>query len=250
MSFVSECPSCGQKLKVPDNLAGKKVRCSKCAGTFVAENVTANPPPAVPPPRSSRPPNEEPEEHYDDDRREEQEAERPRRRSRRGDSGGNPGRGGMLLTFGIISIASPVLAAVINVVGTMVFAPLGFCSLIMIVVGLVMGIMAWVMSAGDLKKIRAGRIDATAQGQTKGGYITGIIGTILNTLYIVCGCILVIVVMIMGVAILGGAAAAANKQQQQQQQNPFGPQPGRPGRTFQLPLPKLSQYLPDRIAME
>src|SRR5262245_16581401 len=118
MSFVSECPSCGQKLKVPDNLAGKKVRCSKCAGTFVGDNVTASaaaaPPPA--PVRSTRPRDEEPEERYDDRRAEEEEEERPRRRSRR-DGGGNPGRGGMLLTFGIISIASPVLAIVIQVVG-------------------------------------------------------------------------------------------------------------------------------------
>ena len=68
MSFVSECPSCGQKLKVPDNLAGKKVRCAKCAGTFVAENITENPPPAPPPSpvRSSRPRDEDPEDLRDE----------------------------------------------------------------------------------------------------------------------------------------------------------------------------------------
>jgi predicted Zn finger-like uncharacterized protein len=248
MPFVAECPSCGQKLKVPDNLAGKKVRCSKCANTFVAESASEGPPAAPPPPppseavRPSRRREEEPppqEEEYED---------RPRRRrSRRDDDGegggggGRPGRGGMLLTFGIISCAGPVLAMVFSVLGGMVFAPLGICSLIFIIVGLVLGIMAWVMGKGDLKKIRAGEIDSAAQGQTKGGYITGIIGTILNVLYIACGCIGAILMLIFGAAALGLGAAAASQQKNQ----PFNV----PKRTFQLPLPKLSQYLPERVAM-
>src|SRR5262245_27925826 len=159
MSFVSECPSCGQKLKVPDNLEGKKVRCSKCAGTFVAENP-ANPPAPPSPIRASRR-DEAPEERYDDrrdDRRDDEEEDHPRRRSRRGSSSG--GRGGMLLTFGIISIASPLLAIVVHVVAGFVFPPLIFCSLLFVIIGLVLGIMAWVMGGGDLKKIRAGRIDS------------------------------------------------------------------------------------------
>jgi hypothetical protein len=245
MSFVSECPSCGQKLKVPDNLVGKKVRCSKCASTFVAESVTAKPPAAAPPPAPARPPrDDEREEQYDDRRRDDvEDEERPRRRSRRGDDvgGAAPGRGGMLMTFGIISIASPILALVLSFVAGLVFPPLGFCGWVIVLVGLVLGIMAWVMGSGDLKKIRAGQIDAAAQGQTKSGYITGIVGTILNILYVVCGCIAVIVMITMGVAILGAGAAAS-----QQKNSPFNPAPKR---SFQMPLPKLSQYLPERIVV-
>src|SRR5206468_2749288 len=101
MSLVSECPSCGQKLKVPDNLVGKKVRCSKCAGTFLAEAPSAPAPPA--PARTSR-------RRDDDDDRSESE-ERPRRRRRRDyDEDGAPGRGGMLLSFGIISILLAVFS--------------------------------------------------------------------------------------------------------------------------------------------
>src|SRR5205085_9462631 len=63
MPFITECPQCGQKLKVPDNLAGKTVRCTKCAGTFSAETVTATPPAAAPPPPRTR--DEEPDDRDD-----------------------------------------------------------------------------------------------------------------------------------------------------------------------------------------
>src|ERR1700722_3700703 len=32
-----QCPSCKQKLRVPDNLLGKKVKCPKCATIFDAK---------------------------------------------------------------------------------------------------------------------------------------------------------------------------------------------------------------------
>jgi hypothetical protein len=148
----------------------------------------------------------------------------------------------MLLTFGIVSVAMPVLAVLVFFLGAVV-PFIGICSWVFVIVGLVMGIMAWVMSSGDLKKIRAGRISQEAQGGTKGGYITGIIGTILNLLYILCSCIALIAFLAFGMAILGGAAAAgANKPSN----NPGFGGPG-PRRSFQLPMPKLADYLPTRI---
>jgi hypothetical protein len=92
-----------------------------------------------------------------------------------------------------------------------------------------------------LKKIKAGTISQEAQGGTKGGFITGIIGTILNVLYFVCGCIGVILLLVFGVAILGAASA---NQQKGAPAFPVGPGPAR--RSFQLPLPKLAEYLPNR----
>src|SRR6266478_6079364 len=34
--LVFDCPSCGGKLQMPENLAGKKVRCATCQGVITA----------------------------------------------------------------------------------------------------------------------------------------------------------------------------------------------------------------------
>jgi hypothetical protein len=51
--LVFDCPSCGGKLQMPENLAGKKVRCGKCQGVVTAplgddptEGITADPAPS------------------------------------------------------------------------------------------------------------------------------------------------------------------------------------------------------------
>src|SRR5437899_1406496 len=36
MPELIQCPSCDRKLRVPDNLIGKKVKCPSCSKTFVA----------------------------------------------------------------------------------------------------------------------------------------------------------------------------------------------------------------------
>lgn len=179
MPFVAECPSCGQKLKVPDNLAGKKVRCSKCANSFLAETITADAPIPAPPPR----PRDDGEFASDE----------PMERAPRDFGGGRPGRGGMLLTFGIISIVSGVLSCVSSAI-IFCFPFNSICGSIFFLVGLVMGILAWVMASGDLKKINAGVISQSAAGNTKIGMITGIIGTVINLLLILCTCLFTILV--------------------------------------------------------
>src|SRR5262249_36559895 len=151
MPFVIQCPQCGQNLKVPDNLAGKKVRCSKCANSFLAEAVTGTPPASAPPP--PRPPDEEPGD-----------AGAEERRSRRGGSSGRPGRGGMLLTLGIISI---VLALVTWICPCIPFVGI-FIAPIVPVIGLGLGIPALLLGRGDLARIKAGEISPESQGTTQG----------------------------------------------------------------------------------
>lgn len=238
MPTVVECPSCGQKLKVPENLLGKKVRCSKCQGAFTAAA------PAPPPP----PPVEEESPFTTEEPAEEEYEERPARRSKRrrddedyegGGGGGAPGRGGMLLAFGIISIVLFVVSLVVGFGGSLLIPFAGFCIPVFDIIGLVLGILAWMMGSGDLKKIRAGTISRSAEGNTKIGFITGIIGTVLNALSLLCSCILLIIGLVMGAAVLGLAGAAASMQTKNNPQFRPGPQ-----RSFNLPPAKLSDYMP------
>lgn len=51
MSSIVDCPSCNRKLRVPDELLGKKVKCPTCATVFAASSFAppTEPPPAPPP---------------------------------------------------------------------------------------------------------------------------------------------------------------------------------------------------------
>ena len=70
-----------------------------------------------------------------------------------------PHRGTMILVFGIL-----------GVVCCFIFA-----------------IVAWVMGYGDLKEIKARRMDPAGEGMTKAGMILGIVGCVLGMLGIVLG---------------------------------------------------------------
>ena len=80
-----------------------------------------------------------------------------------------PGRGGMILTFGILGV----------------------------VICIIFGIMAWVMGKADLAEMDAGRMNPADRGLTQAGYILGIISVCLAVL----GLVIAIVI------IAGGAAA-------------------------------------------
>src|SRR5438128_69354 len=41
MSSVIECPSCGRKLRLPEELKGKEVKCPNCGGSFAVEGPHA-----------------------------------------------------------------------------------------------------------------------------------------------------------------------------------------------------------------
>lgn len=89
-----------------------------------------------------------------------------------------PHRGVLILVLGIISLT--------------VCAPIG--------------IVAWVMGSGDLKKIRAGIMDPEGKGLTMGGMICGIISTVLLILLVL---FYALIFLVFGAAALSGAAGAA-----------------------------------------
>lgn len=206
MPIIIVCPSCRGKLRVADALLGQRVRCPACNHTFdsAAEpppppsppapldlplqlsledpsspppptpsggtrglvgavevnpspgDASSSPPPAaVPPPR--RPPRLADERDWD--------VPDLRRRGPRRDA--EPDRGGTVLALGIISLACLLMWC----------AP----------VGVILGLVAWVMGQRDLRKMKSGLMDDNGRGMTQGGWICGIIGVVLNSL-ITLGC--------------------------------------------------------------
>jgi hypothetical protein len=97
-----------------------------------------------------------------------------------------PGRGDTILALGLVSL-----------LGSTVFS----CLCLGLILGPATGIPAWVMGAGDLKKIDAGLIAPQERGNTKGGMICGIIGTFAGPLIAVGASLLWLVPF---VANLGG----------------------------------------------
>jgi predicted Zn finger-like uncharacterized protein len=125
-----------------------------------------------PPPPSRRPPPPAPRPRDYPDRYDDDEDYRGSRRSfyRRRDT--VPHRGTMILVFGIISIVSVFLT----------------CAYIGPLIGIGLGITAWVLGHADLRKIKNQEMDDEGLGTTQAGWICGIIGTILNTLILLaCG---------------------------------------------------------------
>ena len=171
MPTVVECPSCGKKLKVPDEYIGKKVRCSDCNGTFVSEK-----PPSKAPPKA--PVRAEPDDVADDD------DEAPvRKRSR---DSVEPHRGVLVLILGIASVAMPFI---------------GFA-----VIGFVPGILAWIFGKNDLKKMDEGTMDTEGRSNTNLGKILGLVGMIINGGALLVGCAIVILWLVLGVALFSAAS--------------------------------------------
>ncbi|MBY0523820.1 MAG: hypothetical protein K2R98_10505 [Gemmataceae bacterium] len=221
MPVVIDCQSCGRKLRVTDDLIGRAVKCPTCGTTFDA--VAPGAPSAVPkldlapPPeplleRSSPPANGMPPPHVESDRdfrdcpacgrqvrreasrcrhcghdmaesvRDDESWERgPRDEPVRRDS--EPERGGFILTLGILSILLPVI-------------------------GPIMGICAWIMGSRDLAKMRNGQMDARGTGSTQAGMICGIIGTFLEGIISLC-CIGYFVMIFAMIASVGSMKPAA-----------------------------------------
>jgi hypothetical protein len=206
MAALVDCPSCGRKLRVPDELLGKNVKCPTCGSLFTGAAAAPAPPPqaaatvpvsasvsVTPGARaaaSERPgrPREETrcpfcaEPIAADERRcphcktdlEGDEDERPWERPGRGQRfRGEPHRGPLVLVLGIISVVFGVMS------------PLGACCgplLVASLVGLGLGIPAWILGRRDLRKMDAGEMDPQGRGQTNSGMICGIIGTLAGAL--------------------------------------------------------------------
>ena len=230
MPLVVECPSCGKNLNVPDNLVGKAVRCADCAGTFMAERPEAARPPSSRTSVSSR-------RERDEDMDAEDDRHEPRSRGRDRSRDEIPHRGGLILTLGIISLA----VVLVGLLAFFVFAPAG---LPFPILGLILGLVAWLMGGKDLKQMKSGTMDPSGQGMTMGGYVCGIIGTIVHALTLVCSCVAVVAALMFGMAVFGiaawGAAALPTA--------PVGvPQKNLPPRKNRIELGQLRQiadYLP------
>jgi predicted Zn finger-like uncharacterized protein len=195
--MIVDCPSCTRKLRIPDSLLGKLVKCPTCNHNFTAQTAAAAteeastptaawsaPEPsktgedsvegfAAPPASSPPSPNMRPCPHCgalaDLDARRcagcggqldeyDPDEERPwDPATRPGRLDAEPHRGTAVLVLGILSL---------------VLGP----------IGLVLGIAAWVMGQRDLKKMRTLMMDPLGQGTTQAGMICGIIGTVLQSL--------------------------------------------------------------------
>ncbi|MCI0464039.1 MAG: zinc-ribbon domain-containing protein [Gemmataceae bacterium] len=223
MPEVIDCPSCRRKLRLPEELLGRFVQCPTCGQTFAAPAAEAalpseaEPLPAgreesrlpsadqplqlsldpddaparparnvPPPPRPLRavplgPPRRPGSaddlmpcpccgEEIDPDAPRCRfcgevldEADRARGRATRRRRPWEPHRGPLILTLGISSLV--------------LFWVCGY-------LGLLMGLAAWTMGRRDLNLMRAQRMDPEGMGHTKGGYVCGIIGTILDSLWL------------------------------------------------------------------
>jgi zinc-ribbon domain len=207
MSQLITCPECKKHLQVPDELMGKKVQCPECKHTFTAEEstpteavsstgTTASKPSKSTTPkkaewdkdedeedtssRKSKTPKKKP--RADDDEDDDDDDDDERRRRRRSNYGGSdsryaPHRGGMILAFGIISLAMFA-----------VFAPLA----------LIFGPIAWIMGNADMAEIRAGRMDPTGESQVQTGRILGLISTLICVVSLLLGFGVCCLIMIAG----------------------------------------------------
>jgi len=233
MPTITTCPSCNGALRLPDELAGQRVRCPTCQTIFDAASRPGAPPPAPvpaapeperplwkdlqleldkgdpdtpqsapapePPPApaparaprlvgavevkpagddepAASPPRrpEPPPGPEDRERPAEDDEDYPRRSPygpRRRDT--EPHRGVLVLVLGIISL---------------VFVLFSMCYGLGILVGLPLGVTAWILGTGDLRKIKNQQMDEEGLGMTQAGWICGIIGTILHSLVLLsCG---------------------------------------------------------------
>jgi predicted Zn finger-like uncharacterized protein len=89
-----------------------------------------------------------------------------RRRGPRRDA--EPHRGATVLTLGVIGLACLTFS----------------CTPI----GLILGLISWIMGSADLRKMKRGDMDPDGQGITQAGWICGIVSTLLNGL-LTLGCL-------------------------------------------------------------
>ncbi|MBL8792266.1 MAG: hypothetical protein JNM56_00020 [Planctomycetia bacterium] len=206
MPAIVDCPSCHRKLRVPDDLLGRNVKGPTCSTTFqanaAAEPTVSTPAPTTPAPTTPAPPPPPPPlpappgpslgssshqrcaycgedmpgdaercPHCGEMQGEDRPWEQQQYRGVRRDC--EPHRGGLVLTFGIISVCLGPLGMV---------PPCCYINILFSGIGLGLGIAAIIMGKNDLAKMRQGVMDPQGQGTTQAGWICGIVGTVLNAL--------------------------------------------------------------------
>jgi hypothetical protein len=184
MSTTTECPSCGRRLRVPDDLGQTWAQCPSCGRGFSLDSAASSPRPASAelPEHPAITPATGPEPCLsldDDDARPARTigvpppppplravpvawSNYPEINRLRRDC--EPHRGGLVLLLGIVSLA------------TMVFCPF---------VGLASGGAAWLIGESDLRLMQNRRMDPSGMGLTRAGLYCGIIGTVLNGLVVI-----------------------------------------------------------------
>jgi hypothetical protein len=191
MPELVSCPGCERKLRLPDDLLGKEVKCPTCGTQFLAKvgeaapSSEGEPSPPSPvmsmelPPREDPPPGVQPRPSQRSPERGDDEADVPssRRRSREDDDDDDdrlrrrrrrddyddddygrrryltPHRGSTILVLGILSLC---------------------------VCGIILGPIAFFMGNADIAAMDAGTMDPSGRGQTNAGRICGLIGGILH----------------------------------------------------------------------
>jgi hypothetical protein len=190
------CSQCDKKLRVPEELIGKLVKCPTCGHTFTA---TISAPakksdPEEKPNRSARvktkdddddPPRKSKRSRDDDDddrpirksrrsRDDDDDDDRSSRRSRRGrwddDDDDDDDRSSRVRRRDLMPHRGPLIL-VLGILGLVIGLSTG--------VGFALGLIAWILGNNDLKEMRAGRMDREGEGMTQGGRICGMISTIL-----------------------------------------------------------------------
>lgn len=173
------CPACGFKVSVPETFLGRKIRCTACSKTFAA---TEEPPRPTNAPQPERAGQEPPPPAHGGPRRDWDDYDHGRRPARYDDFDDYdrppvrrdqlPHRGGLILTLGILSIIFGALGLCTFGAGSVVALPTGLC--------------AWVMGQGDLRQMDREIMDAEGRSNTHGGYICGIVGTMLCVVDVGC----------------------------------------------------------------
>lgn len=185
MADIVACPNCQRQLQVPETFFGQQVQCPDCRHLFQAEppanSVQSAAPSSLTDPHPTRDEERAASERrnesrgrlrkYEDDDDDLADVGNPRRRTYLA-----PHRASLVLVLGLLSMCC-------------IGAP-------------VTGIIAWILGAGDLKEMDAGRMDPSGRGQTQTGKLLGMASVILFVLGVVGYCAVV------GVAIFAGAMNA------------------------------------------
>ena len=212
--MIIDCPSCSRKLRVPDSLLGKQVRCPTCGHQFeaaAAAGASAPEAEARPtPPPLDVPLNlelEAPSPATEPTREAPAPPATPRPAKLSDDEAMTPcPYCGKPVPDAALSCphcgesldetddeferapgyGPPVRRDAEPHRGGLILT-LGIISIVLSAVGcgplgLPMGIIAWVLGQRDLRKIRENMMDPEGLGQTQAGWICGIIGTILDSL--------------------------------------------------------------------
>jgi hypothetical protein len=157
MAELIACPNCRRQLQVPAHYLGETVQCPECQHRFTATASSVSTKPTAPAPVETG--RTRTRERYDDDDDDDDDLDDIRiRRLRHRRSDWEPHRGAMILTLGLVAL-----------VGGM-----SFCGL-----PLVIGPIAWLLGAWDLRAMRDGQMDPDGESMTRTGQVCGIIATVL-----------------------------------------------------------------------